>query len=159
MTPDLVMLTISRIEARHLDDLMGQFIELLQATEEPGDDPAVTRLVPDAYPDDEEAGRDFRRATEDDLLDRRRDDAQRVRDDLTASSALSDGPDTDVVDVALAPDHARSWMRGLAALRLVVASRLGIEHEDDHDADDPRFGVYDWLGYRLEGLVEALSDD
>ena len=24
--------------------------------------------------------------------------------------------------------------------------------------DDGRFGVYDWLGYRLDGIVQALDD-
>ena len=53
-------------------------------------------------------------------------------------------------------------MRTLTAIRLVIASRLGIEDEDDRDEDDPRFGVYDWLGYRLEGLhagVRAVIRD
>ena len=55
-------------------------------------------------------------------------------------------------------------MRTLAAVRLVVASRLGIETEDDDaearadDDEDGRFGVYDWLGFRLDGIVQALDD-
>src|SRR5690606_37695440 len=122
--------------------------------------PAVARLVPDAYPDDAHAGREFRHATEHELLDRRRDDANRVLSDLKASGASgADGADDAVVDVALSPDDARAWMRSLAALRLIIASRLGVADEDDHDPDDPRFGVYDWLGYRLDGLVHAVSAD
>lgn len=35
--------------------------------------------------------------------------------------------------------------------------RLGIVEAEDHDSDDPRFGIYDWLGYRLDGLVGALD--
>jgi len=46
-----------------------------------------------------------------------------------------------------------------AAIRLVLASRLGIVDADDHDEDDPRFGIYDWLGYRLHGLVTAIDGD
>ena len=53
---------------------------------------------------------------------------------------------------------ARAWLRTLAAIRLVLASRLGIEVAEDHDPDDPRFGIYDWLGYRLDGLVAAVDD-
>ncbi|MFT4229919.1 MAG: DUF2017 family protein [Microbacterium sp.] len=165
MSADLVILTITRVEARHLADLMTQFADLLQDTEDASNDPAVARLVPDAYPGDAQAGREFRHATEHELLDRRRDDAHRVLAGLAdvgvhgseTSGAAPD--DADVVDVALAPDDARAWMRALAAIRLVIASRLGIRTEDDHDADDPRFGVYDWLGYRLEGLIHAIDGD
>lgn len=164
MSEPVVMLTITRIEARHLADLMMQFTEVLQATSAAGDDPAVARLVPDAYPDDAQAGAEFRQATEHDLLDRRRDDAQRVLADLAATGAERTGADrsrddTDVIDLALPIENARAWMRALAAVRLVLASRLGVVDEDDHDPDDPRFGVYDWLGYRLDGLVQALSAD
>ncbi len=38
-----------------------------------------------------------------------------------------------------------------------IAERLGIESDDDHDPDDARFGVYDWLGYRLELVIEAAD--
>jgi hypothetical protein len=60
-----------------------------------------------------------------------------------------------LTDIALDEDGVRAWMRTLTAIRLVIASRLGIEDEDDRDEADPRFGVYDWLGYRLEGLLQA----
>ena len=52
-----------------------------------------------------------------------------------------------------------AWLRTLTALRLVIANRLGIESDDDtHDPEDPRYGVYDWLGYRLDGLVRAADE-
>lgn len=157
MTADLVLLTIARIEAQHLAGLVQQFSDLLRETEDASSDPAVARLVPDAYPDDAAAAGEFRHATEDDLLDRRRDDADRVLATLSAAGGLDGPADTEVVDVALSPDDARAWMRALAAIRLVIASRLGIASEEDHDEDDPRFGVYDWLGYRLEGLIHAID--
>ena len=40
-----------------------------------------------------------------------------------------------------------------------LATRLGVAEADDHDSADPRFGIYDWLGYRLDGLVGALDDE
>ncbi|MFV0318926.1 MAG: DUF2017 family protein [Microbacterium sp.] len=156
MNEPVVMLTITRIEARHLADLTLQFVDLLQATSVATDDPGLARLVPDAYPDDAQAAADFRHATERELLDRRCDDAQRVLTDL-ATGGTGPGGDTDVVDLALSMEGARAWMRTLAALRLVIASRVGITDEDAHDVDDPRFGVYDWLGYRLEGLVQSVD--
>lgn len=165
MSDRMLILTITRIEARHLADLVAQFSELLDTTTTASDDPAVARLVPDAYPDDRDASREFRRATQGDLLGRRATDAGRVLHDLGRSgiATLDDETDADTgddqptrpVDIALDEEGVRAWMRTLTALRLVIASRLGIETEDDHDDEDPRFGVYDWLGYRLEGLIQA----
>lgn len=162
MSERMLMLTITRIEADHLADLVGQFSELLAESRDDATDPAITRLVPEAYPDDPEASLEFRRATESDLLGRRAQDAGRVLHDL--GHAGIDGSETPEpsedesarpVDIALDDEGVRAWMRTLTALRLVIASRLGIDTEDDRDDDDPRFGVYDWLGYRLEGLIQA----
>ena len=75
-----------------------------------------------------------------------------------ARTTATEPPDDDPsrpVDIALDEEGVRAWMRTLTAIRLVIASRLGIEDEDDRDETDPRFGVYDWLGYRLEGLLQA----
>ena len=62
------------------------------------------------------------------------------------------------MQLRLDPEDLQAWLRTLAALRLVLASRLGITTEDDHDGDDPRFGIYDWLGFRLDGLVRAADE-
>ena len=43
-------------------------------------------------------------------------------------------------------------------MRLVLATRLGIDSETDHDPEVPAFAVYDWLGYRLELLVQAADE-
>lgn len=165
MSERLVLLTITHIEARHLAGLVAQFGELLDDTESDGagrmsHDPAIARLAPSAYPHDDEAADDFRRATQSDLLGRRAQDAARVLRDLTRVDEGGDTPaDPDdaerPLDVALDDEGVRAWMRTLTAIRLVIASRLGIVDEDDRDEGDPRFGVYDWLGYRLEGLIQA----
>lgn len=162
MTPRIVVLELSRIEAAHLARLVVQFGELLQDSISHDGDPAIARLVPAAY-DDEEAAREFRRLTEADLLDRRRDDADRVLASLGDSATLPEDLDDpallEQVQIRLDPLTARAWLRTLAAIRLVLASRLGIEVAEDHDADDPRFGIYDWLGYRLDGLVAVVDGD
>lgn len=162
MTARIVVLELSRIEAAHLARLVVQFGELLQDSISDDGDPAIARLVPAAY-DDEEAAREFRRLTEADLLDRRRDDAARVLASLGDSATLPEDLDDpallEQVQIRLDPLTARAWLRTLAAIRLVLASRLGIEVAEDHDADDPRFGIYDWLGYRLDGLVAAVDVD
>lgn len=161
MSGRIVVLEMARIEAAHLAGLVGQFAELLDVSDDRAD-PAVQRLVPDAYAD-AEAAREFRDVTESDLLGRRRADAAVVLASLAEVAEISDDPDDptliDVVDVALDEEQTQAWLRTLAAVRLVLATRLGVAHEDDHDADDPRFGIYDWLGYRLDGLVAAIDAD
>lgn len=163
MSGHTVVVELAVLEAAHLGDLVGQLQELLDDAD-PAADPAVARLVPDAYRDDAEAAREFRRFTEADLLARRRADAAAVQQTLVHDGRAA-RPDTLPDDAAalaplrieLSPAQSTAWLRTLSALRLVLATRLGVDSEDDHDADDPRFGVYDWLGYRLDRLVGALE--
>lgn len=157
MTEKLVILTLTRIEAAHLRDLVTQFASLVAETPAEAD-PAVERLTPDAYPDDREAGADFRSVTRGDLLGRRAADAAAVLADL---ARIDDAPLADAlspVDVSIEGPALDAWLRTLAAVRLVLASRLGIQTAEDHDEDDPRFALYDWLGYRLDGLLQAAED-
>lgn len=161
MSARIVMLEIARLEAAHLAGMVGQFAELLRDTA-PGDgDPAVARLVPSAYADDEDAAEEFRSLTRSDLLDRRATDAAVVLASLQEAAQIPGDPDDpallEQVDVRLDPDTAQAWLRTLAAIRLVLAARLGVLEADEHEHDDPRFGVYDWIGYRLDGLVTALD--
>ncbi|WP_240642281.1 DUF2017 family protein [Microbacterium sulfonylureivorans] len=162
MTARSIVLELTRLEAAHLAALVTQFAELVDGAASDGDDPAIARLVPDAY-DDVESAAEFRRLTEADLLDRRRDDAAVVLATLSDTAELPDDLDDpallEVVTIELTPSEAGSWLRTLAAVRLVLATRLGVVHADGHDAGDPRFGIYDWLGYRLDGLVTAMDGD
>ncbi|WP_242864620.1 DUF2017 family protein [Microbacterium testaceum] len=158
MTDKIVVLEISGLEALHLAGIVGQFRDVVTDTRR-DDDPAVSRLLPDAYPDDDAATREFRRLTGDDLLGRRASDAEVVLRTLgmDGSGPASDGDPDATLTIALGQDEALSWMRTLSAVRLVMATRLGIQDDDDHPPDDPRFGIYDWIGYRLDGLVTALD--
>lgn len=156
-----VTLEMSLLEAAHLTDLLAQFEDLLgpDATS----DPAIARLVPDAYPDDPAAAQEFRSLTQDDLLARRREDIGVVRHSLRHDGerldpgALDRAQAEQTLLVRLDARTSGAWLRALAALRLVMAERLGITDEDADDDGDPRFGVYEWLGYRLDGVVQALA--
>lgn len=161
MTERSVELSIARLEGIHLSRLVDDFTELVGAGRDTSD-PAIGRLTPKAYPEDADASRAFADSTRDDILDRRIADAATVRSTL-------DGFDVDMAslteDEALAPrdviipaDDIDSWLRTLTALRLIIASRLEITDDDQYDPDDPRYGVYNWLGYRLEGLIQAADD-
>ena len=156
MTDRTVLLTLTRIEVTHLADLVRQFADLVDGTPT-APDPAVERLTPDVYPDDPDASREFRAVTRADLLRRRAHDARVVLDDLARVDRGLD--ELAPVDVALEGESVEAWLRTLAAVRLVIANRLGISEDDeDRDPDDARYGVYDWLGFRLEGLVQAADD-
>jgi hypothetical protein len=152
------MITIAWVEGRNLLHLIDEFLSLV---DEPrlGSDPALARLTPVAYPDDDAAAAEFRRSTGDELFDRRREDAATMRGDLAPFDDDDDTRDPLAPQsVAVHAGHLDAWLRTLAAIRLVVATRLGIDHADHHEADDPRFHVYDWLGYRLEDLIQRADD-
>lgn len=163
MSDRVVVMEITRLEAAHLAGLVGQFAELLRDSAPEDRDPALERLVPSAYSDDDDAAREFRALTQSDLLDRRAADASDVLASLQEAAVIPEDPEDpallEQVEIRLDPAAARAWLRTLAAVRLVLATRLGVVEEDDHDATDPRFGIYDWIGYRLDGLVNALDTD
>ena len=151
MTDAALSVPFASIEGRHLIALVDDFIALLDAPRDTADE-ALERLAPDAYPDDPAAAEEYRRGTRDDLVDQRISDARTVR---TALERFETDAGADIVDVPRA--ELDGWLRTLSAMRLVLASRLGIDRDDGHDPDDPRYGTYDWLGYRLELLVQ-LAD-
>ena len=85
MSPRLVVVEITRLEAAHLSRLVSQFADLVDGADSTKGDPAIDRLVPDAYAE-ADAADEFRRLTESDLLDRRRDDAHLVLASLAEAS-------------------------------------------------------------------------
>ncbi|RLV08961.1 hypothetical protein CTZ27_09585 [Streptomyces griseocarneus] len=136
---------------------------------EPPADPALARLFPDAYgepgvPQDVEQrahAAEFRRYTENDLRDRKRDDALAV---VRSLDALTVGGDRGAV-LRLSPEECRRWLGALNDLRLTIGTRLEVTEEDDGEAflrlpdEDPRKPMvmaYLWLGGLQETLVEAL---
>jgi len=155
-----VRVRMARVEGAQLVHLVDDFRELVGANRDV-EDPAIGRLIPDPYPEDEDSSRAFRDATRDDLLDRRALDADIVRTALAGMRGdPGDMPRNEAFaehDLYIPLSDVDAWMRTLTALRLVIAERLGIQNDDDHDPDDPRYGVYDWLGYRLELTVEAAD--
>lgn len=160
---DAVVISFTRVEAVHLRGLVGQFVDLLSDADA-ASDPAVSRLTPSAYPDDAASADQFRAATRADLLRRRSEEAATVLADLASAGELDPADDhafdeaLTQMEISLEPRQVAAWLRTLNAVRLVLAERLGIDDEDDHPADDPRFGVYEWLGYRLELLIGATED-
>lgn len=182
-----VIATFTGFEADLLRSLASQLVELLRneravvadvgdpleamldfsgPTTEP-EDPVLRRLFPTAYPDDEEAAAEFRRFTEGTLRDGKAAAASSIIDSLEDAGlppTLEEGGL--MIDVELSPGEAETWLRSLTDVRLALATRLGVE-EDDEDYwlslpdDDPRaqaHDIYDWVGYLQETLVAALSE-
>ncbi|KAA9087365.1 DUF2017 family protein [Microbacterium radiodurans] len=140
-------------EADYLTELLEQYRELVVSA--PHHDPAVARLSPDAYPDDAEASAEFRRLTSDEVSERRFADLDVVLD-LLRSRPSTASPGTPVT-LRLDPVGQSAWLRALAGLRLVLATRIGIDDENPEAPGDPRYDVYEWLGYRQEMLLRSLE--
>ncbi len=117
-------------------------------------DPALARLLPDAYRDDPDAAGEFRRFTEQSLRTAKQQSARAVLDTLPSGG----GP------VKLSGEQAQCWLRALNDVRLALGVRLGVTEEFEEqwqelDPLDPRsaaFEVYAWLGGVQESLVQAL---
>ena len=147
------------------DDPLEQLLDFSGPTTEP-EDPVLARLFPTAYPDDEEAAGEFRRFTEGSLRDHKARAAVQVIDSLEEAGLPTElGEDGLVVDVELDREQSVTWMKSFTDIRLALATRLGVE-EDDEDywmalpEEDPRAHVYDiyqWVGYLQETLVDALT--
>jgi hypothetical protein len=190
-----VLATFGVVEAMLLRSLAAQLIELLadelpsaarssdplasllnfSGPVDPPADPVLARLLPDAYRDDEEAAADFRRYTEQGLREGKVGNARLVIETLHEGGlpAADDGTELgdetlardDAVEVVLVASKAEAWLRALTDLRLALATRLGVEEDDDLrweqlPDDDPLLQMYDiygWLGYLQETLVLALS--
>ena len=181
-----VIANFTGFEADLLRSLASQIVELLRneeavphddrdpfeammdfsgPTSEP-EDPVLARLLPTAYPDDEEAAGEFRRFTEGALRDGKARAAVTVIETLEEAGLpeeLSD--DGLMIDVELDEPTAETWMKSFTDIRLALATRLGVEDGDEElwDAlpdEDPRaqaHDIYEWVGYLQETLVEALT--
>jgi hypothetical protein len=135
-----------------LDDLEKIFDEDARATPE---DPALARLLPDAYQDDPQAAGEFRKYTESSLREAKKYFAQTLLDTLPPDGGR----------IKLTGDQARDWLRALNDVRLMFGVRLEVTEDFEGQLaslgpEDPRvaaFEVYGWLGAVQESLVQALA--
>ncbi|MDQ1588045.1 MAG: hypothetical protein QOJ77_1210 [Microbacteriaceae bacterium] len=124
--------------------------------ETPADDPAMLRLLPDAYRDDAAAAAEFRRFTADGLAERKTANARAVVASIGTES-------TTTTTVRLDEPAVQAWLRVLTDIRLVLATRLGIEHDGDRgyadsDAAILLSDIYDWLGIVQSSILDALTE-
>ncbi|MER5614238.1 DUF2017 domain-containing protein [Streptomyces sp. NPDC002215] len=146
------------------DPLAALFAE---GPSEPPTDPALARLFPEAYGDEDSelraASAEFRRFTENDLRARKRTDALAVVRTLDALTIAGNGGAV----LELTGDECRNWLGALNDLRLTIGTRLEVSDQDEGEAgslyrlpdSDPRKPMvmaYLWLGGLQETLVETL---
>ena len=116
---------------------------------DPGEDEAVDRLFPEAYPDDKERQAEFRLLAHDQLLESH----------LGALAVLEETVDADRLD----EEQLLAWMRALNHVRLVLGVRLEVSEDRDEWPTSPRdpraaaFAVYDYLTYLQGEVIEALA--
>lgn len=115
-----------------------------------GGDPTTTRLFPSAYPNDGERDAEYQQMVGDELVGRRR----------AALAAMQNTLQSDHLD----DDEMDAWMATVNDLRLVIGTRLNVSEQADPvpNPDDPNAGLlslYGYLGYLLEMIVEALSEE
>jgi hypothetical protein len=120
--------------------------------ETPGD-PALARLLPDAYRDDPGAAGEFRRLTESSL---RRDKVSAA--DRLLATLPGEGPG----EVRLDPELTETWLSTINDVRLALGTRLEVSEEmaepDPEDPDAPAYVVYLWLT-ELQGVLIEVADD
>ncbi len=105
---------------RSLDDLLRG---LTQDVAEPLD-PALARLLPTAYEDDEERAAEFRRLTEGDIRSVKVERLRKWFDAMVGPSLL----------VYVPKEEAGDWAAALTDVRLVLGERLGIATAEDAEA-------------------------
>ena len=116
------------------------------------DDPALARLLPDAYRDDDEAAGEFRRLTESSLRQEKAAAAEQM-----LAALPEDGPG----EVRLDAETTETWLATLNDVRLALGTRLEVTEEmqepDPEDPDAPAYVVYLWLTELQGVLLEVLE--
>jgi hypothetical protein len=129
-----------------LAGLVQQLREQLLAST---DDPSVRRLFPPAYADDPERDAGYQVLPRDEMLEGR----------LQALDVVERTLEGNELDDA----EMTAWMGTLNALRLVLGTRLDVDEEprelEESDPLAPAYAVYEYLGWVLSQVVDALSAD
>jgi hypothetical protein len=139
-----VRLSLNANEQLLLRDLLDQLEPLLGDP----DDPALRRLFPPAYSDDE-SDEQYRSLVRDQLVSGRAKSLATVRATLGEKT--------------LTAKQADEWLRALNDLRLVLGTRLDVTEDLDYgaiDLNEPRgrdLAVYGYLSWLQEQLVDALQ--
>jgi hypothetical protein len=130
-----------------LGSLVHQLREQLMAST---DEPHLRRLFPPAYANDAERDAGYQVLTRDELLEGRLAALDVVERTLDGSHDLDESELT-------------AWMSTLNSLRLVIGTRLDVDEDlpelDESDPLAPEYALYEFLGWILAQVVDALGSD
>jgi hypothetical protein len=130
-----------------LGSLVHQLREQLMAST---DEPHLRRLFPPAYANDAERDAGYQVLTRDELLEGRLAALDVVERTLDGSQDLDESELT-------------AWMSTLNSLRLVIGTRLDVDEDlpelDESDPLAPEYALYEFLGWILAQVVDALGSD
>lgn len=143
-------LRLGAVERELVRSIPGELRSLLLESEGV-EDPALRRLFPSAFRDDDELNAEFEHLVHDDLLAGRLETLDTLERTVDAER--------------LTEEELVAWLAALNDVRLVLGVRLDLTEdttERDFGADDPRaqaFAAYIFLTVLEEQVVEALSGD
>jgi hypothetical protein len=136
-----------------LEALTGMSETAISESADLPDDPALARLLPDGYRDDDDAAAEFRRFTQSDI----RDSKNSAADTLLATLPEDGGR------IRLTDEEATAWLGALNDIRLVLGTRLDVTEDTEpfgglppDDSAAAPYAVYHWLTGLQDDLVNAL---
>ena len=132
--------------ASHERELLRSLcLELAGELQAPDDsDPALGRLFPRAFRDDDAASDEYDRLVRPSLESGK----------LAALRAVADSADATTLD----EDGAQTWLRALNDLRLVLGVRLDVREDDSLlRLREPQYRTYAWLTWLQSEVLDACS--
>ncbi len=126
-----------------LRTLVDQLRELITT-----DSPALSRLFPPPYGDDEARNEGYAALAGPELIEHRLAALEVVRDTVDATT--------------LDEEQLSAWMRSINDVRLVLGTMLEVTDDDVPPSVDEgnaaTYQAYEYLGFLLERIVAALTD-
>ena len=144
---------VLEVDAEDRTTLVGLIGQLRDEIAADGRSEHLRRLFPAAYHDHAEHEAEYQRLVHEDLA------STRLASLVTVGEVLGRDPGSD--ELALGEDDLDALMRALNDLRLVIGTLLDVSEDTDAGdvgPDDPDFGhfqLYGYLGWLLEGIVQA----
>jgi hypothetical protein len=144
-----VELHLSGPERQLLQSLLSQ-VRLLIRSELAGpldESSTIRRLFPTAYAQDPDREEAYQAVSRDELVESK----------LAGVDLVEDTLDSEALDA----DQAQGWLRALNDVRLVLGTRLDVSEDTAMvDPEHPQaalYVAYDYLGFLVDSLVEALT--
>ena len=144
------------------EDSLEAMVQLAESPVVVPDDPALQRLLPDAYSADGDAehSSEFRRLMDGDLRRTKVEALRTLQSDLAALGRDAGG------SLMLKAERAETWLQALNDIRLVIGVRLDISEDMIETLrhvtpDDPRVPLllaYERLTWLQESLVVAVDE-